>query len=264
MTKKWIASCCGHPIQNCPGCPEKTVLIAEDEYMQDVETVAKQIEIIWSDVQFTIDQLEKGIKVEMGEHHDDQQTRVIDTKEEAAKIAWSHLKEDPKYYDKLEKMEESTTLSSILLKIENKTVGIDDFNALISEATPASAIDRVRRKINPLNRSNRRKHDSSGHAKGLPKLAARINPSRKRSNRTQMQHGGRQGHRKSVRTQKRNAKLNEAITFFQTNIGKVINDDMTSCVDDIKFLKEIAIKLMSKPGINRDWLSDFVNKVSHV
>lgn len=271
MAIKFVTSCCGKPIDDCQGCPQSMQLIPEDQYMSDIEEVASKIGINWSKVKFTIDQFEKGLNVEMKEHHDDPETKVIDSKEQAAKVAWAHLKEDPKYYDKLAQIEEDRTIHDILLKIEDKTVNISDFNHIISEfylneATPASMIDRVRRKVNPNNRNNRKKHDQAGHVSGLPKIAARVQPSRKRSNRTQMQHGGRQGHRRSARTQKRtmHKSFEEAINFFEKNIGKQINENMLNIGDNKELLINIATKLMAQPNANRDWLTQFINRVKNV
>lgn len=267
MTKDLVTSCCGRPIADCPGCPERMTLVNKEVYMNNIDTIAKRIGIDWTKVEFTKDQFEKGLDTEMKEHHNNPETKVIDTKEEAAKVALAHLQEDPKYYTKLQKMEESTYLSTILLKIEDKTVNIADFDRLIKEATPASVIDRVRRKINPNNRMNRRGHDKSGHTSGLPKIAARVNPTRKRSNRTQMQHGGRQGHRRSVRTQRRDRihdKIGEAIDFIIKNIGQDIHENKLKQLPNLELLKEIAVRLMSKPHVNRDWLQNFIIKVENV
>lgn len=260
-----VTSCCGMPISDCQGCHGNMMLIDKEHYMNNVDVIAKKIGLNWADVQFSKEQFEMGLNVEMKEHHDDPQTKVINNKEEAAKVAWAHLKEDPNYYTKLKKMEESIGLTDILLKIENQTVSINDFNQLIKESTPASIIDRVRRKINPKNRINRRHHDANGHTTGMPKFAARINPARKRSNNTQMKHGGKQGHRRSVRTQNRERRqqVKEAVDFFKINIGKKLDENLLRQVSDIKLLRGVAIRLMSQPNANRDWLSEFINKVSN-
>jgi ribulose bisphosphate carboxylase small subunit len=61
-------------------------------------------------------QLEKGIKVEL-EHTDDETT--------AREIAMDHLWEDPKYYDKLEKVEETRSIIKKLLR-ENVKLSVTD------------------------------------------------------------------------------------------------------------------------------------------
>lgn len=226
--------------------------------------IGKSIGIDWDNVSFTVAQFKKGLHTEMKEHHDDQETKVVTTAEEAGKIAWAHLKEDDKYYDKLAKMEESAGLKAILLKIESKIVTIDDFNELIQEATPESMRDRLRRRIN-VNQDTVRSHqDEDGHAKmSLPVMADRVQPKRKRADRTQMQHGGKMGHRHSARTQKRtmSKSLREAIEFFKGNIGRPIDQSLSTDISHT-VLRNVATKLMGKPGINRDWLYNFCSSLS--
>lgn len=149
------------------------------------------------------------------------------------------------------------SLESILLKIENKTVTIDDFNQLISEATPESVRDRIRRRQNPNQSRVRRHQDENGHTTlHLPTMADRVQPKRERSGRTQMQHRGKLGHRHSARTQRQN-NLKEAIEFFRDNIGKSINEELITNKDH-DILRTVATKLLSKPNINREWLFDFL------
>jgi hypothetical protein len=90
-------------------------------------------------------------------------------------------------------------------------------------------------------------------------MADRVQPKRERADRTQMQHGGRAGHRRSARTQRRtmSKSLREAVEFFQENIGKPIDEKLLADVEDRTTLRAMAVKLMGKPGINRDWLSNF-------
>lgn len=79
----------------------------------------------WASIQFESlekqikAQLEKGVKVEM-EH--------TDSKEKAREIAMDHLWEDPKYYDKLETIEES---KNIIKKILHEKVDI-----MVTDETP--------------------------------------------------------------------------------------------------------------------------------
>lgn len=195
MKPKFVTSCCGKSIDDCPGCPGGMLLIRKDEDMK-----------------------------------------------------------------------ESKHLDAILSKITNGTVTADDFNKLISEATPESARDRIRRRMNHNNNTARSHHDEHGHSRlTLPTMNARVQPKRNRSNRTQMQHGGRMGHRHSARTQKRtmSRSLREAINFLQNNIGKEINEEMMSNIDR-NMVHRVATKLMSKPGINRDWLFDLCNIIGDI
>jgi hypothetical protein len=224
----------------------------------DAKQLGEKIGIKWEDVPWTVTQFEKGVKAEMEEHHDDPETKVISTQEESGKVAWAHLKEDPKYYDKLEEIEES--LRPILAKIEDGTATADDFNRLIQEATPESARDRLRRRQNQNQDTVRSHQDEEGHSDLQPPVMAdRVQPKRERADRTQMQHGGRAGHRRSARTQRRtmSKSLREAVEFFQENIGKPIDEKLLADVEDRTTLRAMAVKLMGKPGINRDWLSNF-------
>jgi hypothetical protein len=68
--------------------------VADDKSLSDI---AKKHKV---DVKVLIKQFEKGVKVEM-EHTDD--------KERAKEITMDHISEDPKYYDKLSKMETNET-----------------------------------------------------------------------------------------------------------------------------------------------------------
>lgn len=260
---EFVTSCCGRPIEDCPGCPQGMRLILKDEYMTNAKNIGEQIGIKWEDVSFTASQFQKGLDAEMKEHHDDPETKVIDNSEEAGKVAWAHLKEDGKYYDKLAKMEESKHV--IFTKIEEGTVTADDFNKLIQEATPESVRDRLRRRQSHTQDTVRSHQDENGHADlSLPVMADRVQPKRKRADRTQMQHGGKAGHRRSARTQKRtmSKSLKEAFGFFKGNIGRPIDQKLLAGVEDLSTIHAVAIKLMSKPGINRDWLSNFCNSLS--
>ena len=242
----------------------------------DAKAIGEKIGIDWEEVSFSVDQFEKGVKVEMEEHHDDPETKVADSEDDAGKIAWAHLKEGDDYYDRLEKLEaemkgetegggsvEGTpkfaTFSLLLTKIESKTATADDFNRLIQEATPESARDRVRRRVNHAQDTVRSHQDEDGHCAQDITMADRVQPKRERADRTQMQHGGKSGHRHSARTQKRTMpnSLKEAVEFFQENIGKPIDEKLLADVEDYNTIRTMAVKLMSKPGINRDWLSNF-------
>jgi hypothetical protein len=241
----------------------------------DAKALGEEIGIDWEEVSFTVDQFEKGVKVEMEEHHDDPETKVAETETDAGKIAWAHLKEGDDYYDRLEKLEDEmesqgggnvegtpafATFSLLLTKLESKTATADDFNRLIQEATPESARDRVRRRVNHAQDTVRSHQDDDGHCALDTTMADRVQPKRERADRTQMQHGGKAGHRRSARTQKRtmSKSLREAVEFFQENIGKPIDEKLLADVEDYHVTRAMAVKLMSKPGINRDWLSKFL------
>ncbi len=68
--------------------------------------IGEQIGIDWSKSPFTPATLKKGMDVELEHGARDSQTNVTDSDPvTTAKIAWAHLKEDPEYYFKLDKME---------------------------------------------------------------------------------------------------------------------------------------------------------------
>lgn len=112
--------------------------------------------------------------------------------------------------DSEEDMSESTD-HPIFRKIEEGTVTADDFNRLISEATPESLRDRVRRHTT---RNVTDSHiDDEGHQKlKPPKFADRVQPKREKANNTQMHGQGKAAHRRSARTQKRNARKNRSVS----------------------------------------------------
>jgi hypothetical protein len=257
---KFVTTCCGKPIEDCPGCPGNMQLVPESEM-----DLGKRIGIKWEDVAFTKAQFEKGVKAEMEEHHDDPETKVITTDEEAGKVAWAHLKEDPKYYDKLAKMEESK--HPIFDKIDEGIVTTEDFNQLIAEATPEGARDRNRRRMKPLN--TRQHLDDEGHQKTeLPTFADRVQPKRERSGRTQKHGRGKVGHRASTRTQRRKAameapeKYKEGLDFIQEHMSKPITDEMLENVQDKEALYKLAARIMTRPDANRDWLNELMRRTN--
>ena len=79
------------------------------------------------------------------------------------------------------------------------------------------------------NKSNRKKHDSSGHKAGSYNVAGRVQPKRKPSGQSQMNGRGRAGHRHSTRTQRRNAALEDKRSEITRQI----------CVDLSNQIKEI-------------------------
>lgn len=173
---------------------------------QKIEQTAKKIGINWDKVKFTPEDLAQGIKVEK-EHASDPETAVIKTDEEAAKVAWAHLKESPKYYTELKKMEKNLKEHAIYKKIEEKTVTTEDFDRLISESMPESIRNRLRKRINPSDKVAKSHTDNqSGHTRlATPSLAKRVQPKRKPGH--QQNHGiAKAAHKHSTKTQRRKAK----------------------------------------------------------
>lgn len=160
---------------------------------------------------------------------------------------------------------------SIFQKIDEGTVTVDDFNALISEAMPESSRDRMRRRT--LNNVSDSHQDADGHQQlDLPTFGDRIQPKRERANNTQMHGRGKTGHRHSVRTQRRKSKASglletvpdrfrASMEFIVDNIGKEVTEDVLAELNDRAAAKAIITKLMSVPDINREWLSNLSDKL---
>ena len=147
----------------------------------------------------------------------------VDEEKNMAKV------EDPKYYDKLKQLEESCI--KVIAKIDNKDVTTQDFASLIemrrslNESTPSSIRDRVRRRMSPSNKANRKKHDQDGHRSGVLNVAGRVQPKRKPSGQAQMNGRGKTGHRHSTRKQRRNAAVE--VEDKRSNIVRQINNKLS-------------------------------------
>lgn len=133
------------------------------------------------------------------------------------------------------KIEES---HSIFRKIDEGIVTADDFNKLISEATPEAVRDRIRRRT--LKSPTENHIDSKGHQQlGLPKFAARVQPKRERSDNTQMTGQGKAAHRRSTRTQRRKA----AAKSMQENLHIVTR----YLIEEEKWKSEQLLSLLEEP-----------------
>ena len=143
----------------------------------------------------------------------------------------------------------------VLDKIKESKVTVEDFNRLISETTPESIRDRVRRRTL---KSPTKSHidNKTGHQSlSLPDLNKRVMPKRKPVN--QQNHGrGKMGQRHSQRTQRymREAK------FIKTNIGKQIDESKLVSIN-IPDLINLASRLLVLPNVNRDWLYKLLSKI---
>lgn len=147
----------------------------------------------------------------------------------------------------------------IFEKIEKKIVTTDDFNELISEATPESLRDRARRRVMPQQDSVKSHQDTeSGHAKlTLPTFNDRIQPKRKPIHK-QMNGGGRIGHRHSTREQRTESRIGSAIGYIKENYGKEIVDVP---VENKLALIAAAKKIMALPNCDREWLNNLCIKL---
>lgn len=141
---------------------------------------------------------------------------------------------------------------------------LEDLQQLI-EAAPESMRDRLRRRSAHQQDTVRSHQDEKGHSNLKPPVMAdRIQPKRERADRTQMQHAGKLGHRHSARTQHGKPKrFTEAIDFLRENIGKSFDKELLAEIEDRQALYTVAIKLMSRTGINRDWLSDLCDMLGN-
>ena len=236
---KFVTSCCNRPIEDCPGCPGGMYLMNVEESKSEQELNKRtgidweKVDCIdWEKVGFDKEQFIKGVKAEMKEHSGD--FPDSDPEQLGSKIAWAHLKEDPKYYDKLEKMEESYI--QVIHNIENKIITTQDFTNLINnsrvvhESVPSSIKDRIRRRVTPSNKLNRKKHDRDGHRSGSLKPAARTQPKRKPSGNAQMNGRGKVGHKHSTKTQRRNAALEDRRSDIGKQMGEQISEYIESSI----------------------------------
>jgi hypothetical protein len=76
--------------------------------LKTAKFIGKQIGIDWDLVRFDVEELARGIIVEMEHGRVNRETNITDDDVfMTAKIAWAHLNEYPDYYTRLDRMEES-------------------------------------------------------------------------------------------------------------------------------------------------------------
>ena len=175
-----------------------------------------------------------------------------DNKDKFVKFANAHCKDcDNGFSIDMEGKDMNT--DEIFRKIDEGTVTCNDFNRLISESTPESIRDRLRRRT--IKNTTDSHQDEDGHQQlQLPQFEKRIAPKRKPLH--QQNHGRSNiAHAHSARTQKRtmSKSFDEEINFVKNNIGKPINECDLLNVNKHRLLS-LAIRMMSLPNINRDWL----------
>jgi len=167
------------------------------------------------------------------------------------------------------KQELDSALAEVLEKIDAGAVTCEDFNGLIrqtiGESTPEAIRDRLRRRT-IKNATASHQEPKTGHQPlDQPVFADRIQPKRKPLN---QQNHGRAGiaHAHSARTQARNAAMEsvpprfvKAVEFIEDNFGKPITEEMLA--NSPANLRTVAAKLMSRPGVDRDWLFDLLRKL---
>jgi len=148
-------------------------------------------------------------------------------------------------------------LEGILLKIENKTVTVADFNNLLQETAPESARDRVRRRT-IANPTDSHIDNATGHQQlELPTFGDRLAPRRKP---VKQQNHGRSavGRTHSQRTQAR-SRLAEAVKYVTVNMGKPITEDWKKL--DKEDILAVTHRLMHKPGVDSTWLRNLMRMV---
>lgn len=78
----------------------------KDFSLDETKVIAAQIGLDFTKEKFAIDQLQKGLSVELEHGAKDSETNVTnDDFLLTGKIAWAHLREYPDYYDRLDKLE---------------------------------------------------------------------------------------------------------------------------------------------------------------
>lgn len=113
-----------------------------------------------------------------------------------------------------------STEHPIFQKIDEGTVTVDDFNKLISEASPEALRDRVRRKVKHNVTDSHQDQDGHQKLQG-PQFAKRIQPKKEKNPGVQMNGQGKAAHRRSTRTQRRKAKATtESVKRFGLSFDK--------------------------------------------
>ncbi len=174
------------------------------------------------------------------------------------------------------KQELDDALAEVVRRIESGAVTCEDFNGLIrktmiGESTPEAIRDRVRRRTIANPTASHIDNETGHQPLQLPTMAARVQPKRKPPN---QQGHGRAGvaHAHSARTQERtmSASLREAVVpekfrpaldFIADHIGTPLSEEALLDIPDRLFVKSLAGKLMSRPGVDRDWLYALVQKL---
>jgi len=214
-----------------------------------LKTAAQQAGIDVS--QFEADELLKGLKVEqehngtMGSDVDIVPGNNLGT---VLKIAIAHLREDPKYYSKLEKMEKSfgESYSKIEKLIADKKATVDDFNMFI-ESLPSSANERVHRHT----RNTKQFHDKSP-GKQVDDKTDKIGD----NDPTRTLRGKMSVDRQAKYNKRHPEKFVEAIEFIMANKNKQITEETVAGVRDKDSLLRLILRLLAQSGvsIDRGWL----------
>jgi hypothetical protein len=172
------------------------------------------------------------------------------------------------------KRELDAALESVIERIDSGSVTCEDFNKLISrtmigESTPEAIRDRVRRRT-ITNPTDSHIDNETDPLKTLT-MAARVQPKRQPVN--QQSHGrARIAHAHSARTQEKTMaaslkeakvpeKFQPALKFLAEHIGQPLTPEVMAEVPNRLYVKTLAGKLMSRPGVDRDWLYALTQKL---
>lgn len=174
------------------------------------------------------------------------------------------------------KHELDTAMNAVIARIDSGVVTCEDFNRLIAktmigESTPEAIRDRIRRRTS-RNETDSHIDNKTGHQPlQLPTMAARVQP--KRQPRHQQSHGRANiAHAHSARTQERTMaaslketqvpdKFKPALEFLAEHIGMPITVEVLAEIPNKTHVRALATKLMSRSGVDRDWLYALTQKL---
>lgn len=163
------------------------------------------------------------------------------------KIAIAHLREDPKYYTKLKKME-SESLRRVQELIESRKITTHDFNIFI-ESLPKSNDERLARHT----RSPKPYHD-----RNPGKKVDDVTDREGNNDPTKTSRGKLSVDRQAKRNQLHPDRFIEAVQFFHDNSDKELSEcqDAVGAVKDKTALLALIMRLLGQSGVqlNRDWL----------
>jgi hypothetical protein len=167
------------------------------------------------------------------------------------------------------KNELDDVLTTVLGKIDAGTVTCEDFNGLIGktiigETTPESVRDRLRRRTIRNNTASHLEPETGHQPLTLPVVRDRLQPKRKPEH--QQNHGRAAiAHQHSARQQAQDQALvhrfQPALEFIRKYKGQPLTEELLALISDRDRLRSLATKLITRPGVDRDWLYDLVIKL---
>ena len=219
-----------------------------DKSQKSIDAIAQRAGLDVST--FDAKELLMGMKVE--QEHNGQMgadVDVVPSNDQGAilKIAIAHLREDPKYYTKLAKME-SESFDHIQSLITEKKVTTGDFNIFL-ESLPKSNDERLARHTRIKKRH---------HLRNPGKQADDVTDREGNNDPTKTPRGKLSVARQARSNQLHPDRFTEAVDFVQRNQGKVPEECLQEMaeVKDKTALLTLIVQLLGQSGvhINRDWL----------